>query len=1082
MGDPLDDLMAQMGQERVARGQASYDYDEKLDDRLFSLDLGFIPSMRLGHYLGMEGLPATLVDIGTDLPNLVGPQLVAGLSRNIFKKGLLKGTAAAASEFGAGVKNLPAVAATKTRDYSARFKEFLKTGTVGQKILFPEEVDQLMAKGTKAVKGAGLLQRSDMELRGIHEATVADKQWNAMVADAIEKKGREIGDELIEMPTEVSAGAKPTATTDAVERMKAARREMDRLKQANTPATPGPMIKGKPSINIFPKWKKADRARYEELKAEIIAAKQEIQAAHKGAEPVAKGFAPGTKLTRRQLLNEMAQDERKFFNLPDDMAAARGERARLSAAYRIAREAGERERAAEILKDLRVARRELPQNFRLSPDNLKPEWKGKVADDDVAILNSWREHQANMADYLGQEGLIRGYIDEYMARSMTFPTEEAADKARVIMQRKYGGTPETLSSFSQNFLRRGIPLWDDFKEVAKQTGGKLKDDFFELVADTYRSVGKAAADKRALRYLASFNMTDDAMGEKLPMVVVNQKDIPAGYERYYKFTDKDPIIHSIAREQAILKREKEGRALFARVNQSVDKIGEASVTGDPRKLMAVKAKEQERINQALGEAMNGPGRAGAYVYKPALGELRNMYGYGLARGKEAVTGVEKGLKSALWLNSIAKRLSLSLSLFHFVALTESAVADLGWDFIRHPFKALRFAQTEIHRASDIMEMAVRSGLQLGPMLDAEATTLKSGLDTARQWLDKKGLLGKAGNAALFPLRGFEFLAGKVDKALWGYYHNGLKIFAFNEIFADALKRPQFASMKADDIARSVAQHVNGAFGGLNWQRWWFSPKGQDALRLLMFAPDWTLSNIMTAADVWTNALRIGPGEKLPTAYLLADDVRAYYARQFAFRSRLYLGSMMNLANYAFTSFKGEGHWMDQNAPGAKGWVEMPWVNEQGGAQYYRFGKHFNEMSEMLRIFEDRGGPLQFLKRKAASVPRVLTTIAFGENMNGTPLVGVNDGPLKEMAVKFGYGASHFEPFGVKAIREFAMDYISPPKKRAPEPFMSSLLSAAGLPTYSAPKVPKEKTWWWEKPEATRGEKRRKAREAARRSR
>lgn len=991
MGDPLEGLLLESGQRNLAAGTSRYDRDPEMDRSLFELQAGFIPSMRLGHFMGMRGLPATLVDIGTDLPWMIGPAFLEGLAKNISTKGVMRTVGEAPSEMKAalaaakGTIRESAVAnAIRVRDYSRRFTDYLARpkGVVPPKA---QEIEDLFDKAARSVVGnpsmsqlqpsidpASPIQNA-AELRGIHDEYIADVQWNDLVSKTLK----------------------------------------DRLKTSYT----GP---------------------------------------------------------KRKLLYDVMNDPEKYLDLPPiyamtkgDISDVLGELRKLRSERRSASGFGRNPLAKEKQLKEELQRLRLQRDMiTFDPVYLKKPYlsqPGEVSDakitpDDLAVVNGWRRNAPQMSQYLAERGLIQNVVEEYVGRVVTKIKKPAEfGTAMKDLATKYSG-PQTLSRFSRHFLGRKVPEYETLKKLRDAGVIEFDDDVANVLPEVYRSVGKAAADDRALERLASFKRWNNETGQAVPMMVFHEDDIPKGLEHLYARTDVAPAI-AAARRAAIFDVKKMGGQVFGRLNRALDDIARAhTVTPDPVKAAREIDRAEEELNQVLDLALHGQKAPRAWVLKEDISKLQTMWGKGLAqRPKHELTGGQKVWRTMMLMNGIAKRISLFASGFHFVALIESGVADLGWEFIKHPWKAWKFGVSEIHRASDITELAVRSGLQIGPTLDAEREVVDWGLGKAEQWLNEKRL-GRPFGAMLTVGRK---ASEKWDRALWDYYHNGLKMFAFSEIMQDAQVR--FAGkMGYHDIARSVAQHVNSSFGGINWDRFFFSSHGRDALRLTLFAPDWTLSNLLTAADVFSRSLGFSPRTAIPLGQLIADEPRAYYARQYAWRSRMYLSIFANFANYAFTGYKHwletgdfKGHWMEDNEKTASGRIEMPWNDANGKRQYYRLGKHFNEMTRLIKVWEQDGGPYAFLKGKLASLPRYFLTTVSGYDSLGRPIVTAKDGPVEAMAKKFGFNtmAEAFMPANLRALGLIAAERagIIEYKRRAMTPVPNALMQVMGFPTGPAPR-------------------------------
>jgi len=740
--------------------------------------------------------------------------------------------------------------------------------------------------------------------------------------------------------------------------------------------------------------------------------------------------------------------------------AAMGEmQARKSAEFGIKPPAAAPAAKQELLYDLAnrpekyldIPKEEQLLGMPYGPELLRPEWRGRITGQDLQIVNAYRAQAYPISTYLFEQGLTKSIVEEYVPRLVAKVNDEKALPEiidQITKKAAAGGTQE-LRAKSRHFLSRTIPGYDELLQAEKEGRIVLNKDFSEVIPQMYRSVAKAAAEHRALQRLVQHQVLDES-GLAVPAITTDLSELPDAIRARYKATEQ-PVAQAVGRQLDVLSSKGLTRQAFARMHKAFDQMGEALASGSSAKQFSETNKAREEISSLLGMMANEAQKGSrVYVHESLGNALPNLWKRGLTRRPlhELTTG-EKFVKGLMVANGIAKRASLFLSAFHFVGLTESAIADLGVDFLRHPIKAVQFGISEIHRASDITELAIRSGLQVGPILDTEREVVDYGMKKAADWLTQNKLTKYTGlGQAMSGLRtGMEWW----ERMLWDYYHNGQKLFAFSEIMHDAQTR--FASQPYHKIAESVAQHVNLAFGGINWERFWFSPTGRDWARLAMFAPDWTLSNALTAADVFSQAFASEKGRKL-FGPLLADDVRQFYARQYAWRARSYLGVLSNFANYAFTSWKdgaGKGHWMDDNEPTARGRIEMPWNGPGGKRQYYRLGKHFNEMTDMLEVWRYQGGPLGFLRRKASSLADLGLTLTTRFDSLGRPIYTTKDGPVHAMGKIFGYGLDSFLPFNVRAFGLIALEKSGLLQYKRKQPSaISEMISGLGFPIGQAP--------------------------------
>jgi hypothetical protein len=226
------------------------------------------------------------------------------------------------------------------------------------------------------------------------------------------------------------------------------------------------------------------------------------------------------------------------------------------------------------------------------------------------------------------------------------------------------------------------------------------------------------------------------------------------------------------------------------------------------------------------------------------------------------------------------------------------------------------------------------------------------------------------------------------------------------------------------------------------------------MNLVAFAPDWLVANAKLAADVYTGIKRLPPGVPIPfEAMRSSGEVGAFYARQYAFRQRMILATMMNFMNYAFTLARtGKGRFMDENPPGFRNKVAMPFANEQGREDYYIWGKVFTEPHDMIAAWQAGDGPLRFLRRKLSPMAGAAITAISGYQLNGEPIVTTKDGPaatiMKQMVQPF---AEPFEPFSVRMLRQSMFPGVTPiTKTPRPKDPWAGIAAMLGLGTVKGP--------------------------------
>lgn len=241
--------------------------------------------------------------------------------------------------------------------------------------------------------------------------------------------------------------------------------------------------------------------------------------------------------------------------------------------------------------------------------------------------------------------------------------------------------------------------------------------------------------------------------------------------------------------------------------------------------------------------------------------------------------------------ALSKKTFLSFSMFHHWALTEQAMAI---QMMRKPLKA----PGQAFFLNPTMYKGVKSGLwdiigregDKPPVLAAKQEVImpwiKAGVNFAseeresqlfsviRDLESKNSLIAKGAGKAIRPLaKGLEAW----DKGLWDFYHQGAMLTALETIWADeVMKLPanRTPAMEAH-LRRTIAEHVNNAFGAINWEKMLISPKMRTGMNFLLLAPAWTISNLRVLSDGYQNEA----GARITNKYVKGAALSSYLAIQ-----------------------------------------------------------------------------------------------------------------------------------------------------------------------------------------------------------
>ena len=287
-------------------------------------------------------------------------------------------------------------------------------------------------------------------------------------------------------------------------------------------------------------------------------------------------------------------------------------------------------------------------------------------------------------------------------------------------------------------------------------------------------------------------------------------------------------------------------------------------------------------------------------------------------------------------NTFVKQSVLTASLFHHLALTETAIAaGMGKEALKiwNPVKIIKAFKNgtykEVLNNSEVAKAGVRDGLNIGAISDVEGgRTLVNAL---------KGAEKEVGNAAI--ATGIKTLIRKPlefnNKFLWDYLHTTFKLDAYSKLKVDMAK--SFPNKDPQVVGREVAQFVNDTFGGQSWEIMAKSKEWKQFSRFLLLSPDWVLSTMKQAVSPFG----VGAASKAGV------EIRKELGQDFWRRAIVYFGGGMNLLNHAYTkAHKGKGNYMWDNPPGKETYL-FTGYNADGTERYLRWGKQFRELSEVI---------------------------------------------------------------------------------------------------------------------------------------
>ena len=470
--------------------------------------------------------------------------------------------------------------------------------------------------------------------------------------------------------------------------------------------------------------------------------------------------------------------------------------------------------------------------------------------------------------------------------------------------------------------------------------------------------------------------------------------------------------------------------------------------------------------------INNPRQAGSYgrflgshytkFDHPFLGKRDQVY---IMRGTEKslrmvfdATTEGELMAGIFTTNLMMKRLAVGFSFFHAGALAESMV------FAGVPMKVTgKFIKQAFSRKTTEIEQLINNpGKYLTEFTHANQAIKDAGFNDVVRFAQANRLTISTPEDVGFDrfyaqMRKFDRLlkhqfgikAGEkvenvfkfFDKITWDRIFTHAKLYTFltqlNKTIDPAVDKTQAQIYRK---ARLAAQFTNDAFGGQDWfaltrriqtpifkklAQTTFQPGSRGYLQLMLFAPDWTISNLRII------------GKSLP-AFENATDARRMYGYYFA-RAALIYATLGSVVNYAFS-----GKSLLEN--------KDPTRIDLGNGDVLTFSK------QLMEPFHWITDPQKTGLKKIGSLPRTLTEVMTNKQYLTTgwsPSITVKDDTAIEKALKIGGQAGQrFLPIwlqsSVRSIQE-QLEAGKIPTDIAADVALDFVLGQSGHPRYKGPR-------------------------------
>ena len=211
-------------------------------------------------------------------------------------------------------------------------------------------------------------------------------------------------------------------------------------------------------------------------------------------------------------------------------------------------------------------------------------------------------------------------------------------------------------------------------------------------------------------------------------------------------------------------------------------------------------------------------------------------------------GIGKYTKPILEAGSQAKSVLLSGSPFHMMQIALRGV-QLGVNpFVRpNPIADVGETFNTVRGPKKLYELGIKNGATL--VQDKKAAAEYSA-----------GLSSHSGLVSRIPIYGP--IADQIHNFTFDRLIPSMKADAFRKMFDQYAQRHPESEWSDDAVAKHAADHVNNAFGGINWRHMGRSATTQDWFHLVSLAPDWLEAEMRSTAGL-LNGVGLGAGKYQP---------------------------------------------------------------------------------------------------------------------------------------------------------------------------------------------------------------------------
>lgn len=351
---------------------------------------------------------------------------------------------------------------------------------------------------------------------------------------------------------------------------------------------------------------------------------------------------------------------------------------------------------------------------------------------------------------------------------------------------------------------------------------------------------------------------------------------------------------------------------------------------------------------------------------------------GIAKGLNAITDAGFAKDSVVGrINEVQgriKTLDLAFSAFHHLAMLHTLIAQTkgGLDILTHLPQMKKWA------ASGELDAAERDFVRHTGM----TTRVEGNADVMRDLIHGDDVLSRG--TRLPVIKQVLQTAEKFSDILFDNIQRKMKVIDYaNKAAAWVGSHLEATDRQIVEAKRSIASEINAAYGGLNWTALGVSKSSLGWMRLLMLAPDWTVSNVLLPLKMGS-VLKGDPGGKAALSHIVTATIASSLAtlglnHVLHGKDNKETLALLKAGKYdeAGASFVGQrelGHELEvEVAPG----VYIPMF--RGG---------ISDITKVIGLYRELGpveGSLQFASNKAS--PFLRTAIGVMSNtVQGKPIL------------------------------------------------------------------------------------------------